>query len=114
LAGGVRRLLLAKAEAGVEEVPCMGTKTPNEHWDREQWAPDAPEAPLEEGGEVWNRHQMEFDNTGTPHEGDGREAYPPDPANVPDTEQADMEHISGRGKPSGESHWGRVDDSSKG
>jgi hypothetical protein len=89
----------------------MGTKqTPGEHWDREQWAPDAPEKPLDEGGEVWNRRQMEVDNTGTPREGEGREGNPPDLANVPETEQADMDHISGRGMPSGESHWERTED----
>jgi len=93
----------------------MGTEQkPSEHWDREQWAPDAPETPLEEGGEVWNRRQMEVDNTGTPREGEGREGLPPDLGGVPETEAADVEHISGRGKPSGESHWDRVDDTSRG
>ena len=58
---------------------------------------------------MWNRRQLEFDNTGTPREGEGREAHPPDLADVPETEQADMEHVSGRGMPSGESHWQRVD-----
>lgn len=92
----------------------MGTKeTPREHWDGEQVAPDGPDEPLDEGGEVWNRRQMEFDNTGTEREGTGREAFPPDLGDVPETESADMEHISGRGNPSGESHWDRVDDTSR-
>lgn len=93
----------------------MGTKqTPGEHWDREQVAPDAPDDRGDEGGAVWNRREMEFDNTGTSREGEGREALPPDLADVPETESADMENISGRGQPSGESHWDRVDDDKTG
>ena len=86
------------------------TQKPGEHWDREQWAPDAPEDVVEKGGEVWNRRQMELDNSGTPREGQGREAYPPNLTDVPETEAADMEHVSGRGMPSGESHWERSED----
>lgn len=93
----------------------MGTKqTPDERWDREQWANDAPDEARDEGGAVWNRRQMEVDNTGTPREGTGREANPADLAGVAETESADTEHISGRGQPSGESHWDRTEDSNAG
>lgn len=88
----------------------MDRKQTGEHWDREEMARDTPGVPEDEQeGEVWNRRQMEFDNTGTPREGEGREALPPDPGAVPDPGTPDMEHISGRGMPSGESHWGRTD-----
>ena len=51
---------------------------------------------------------MEFDNTGTEREGTGRESTG-DVLTGTGPESADMESISGRGKPSGESHWERVE-----
>lgn len=83
--------------------------TPNQNWDREQWAPDNPGPDATDQDATWNRQQMEVDNTGTEREGLGREAVDLDTANVLDEGTADMDSISGRGKPSGESHWERTD-----
>jgi len=91
----------------------MGTKQESEHWDRHEWAPDDAARETTKDAEVWNRRQVEVDNTGTGREGEGRESFPPDMARVPDDESADQEHISGRGMPSGESHWQRVDDTKR-
>jgi hypothetical protein len=84
-------------------------RTQPEHWDREQVERDVDGLPAADQGDVWNRQQMEFDNTGTDREGTGREAMPDDLTGTTDTETADMEHISGRGMPSGESHFERND-----
>jgi hypothetical protein len=83
--------------------------TPSQHWDREQWAPDNPGPDATDQDATWNRQQMEVDNTGTEREGLGREGVDLDTANDVDEGTADMDAISGRGKPSGESHWGRTD-----
>lgn len=83
-------------------------RTQDAHWDRDQVERDVDGLPAADQGEVWNRQQMEFDNTGTDREGTGREAMPDDLTGT-DTETADMEHISGRGMPSGESHFERND-----
>jgi hypothetical protein len=93
---------------GFEEVPYMGTKqTPGEHWDSEQIARDTEGAPPEgtPQGEVWNRHQMDIDDPGD------------DPDALTRTEvdeEPDAGGLSGKGQPSGESHWDRVDDTSRG
>jgi hypothetical protein len=85
----------------------MGTKqNPGEHWDREQMERDTEGAPPKgtPQAEVWNRHQMEIDDPGD------------DPAAVRRTDvddQAPAGGLSGRGQPSGESHWDRVDDTSR-
>ena len=45
------------------------TKTPGEHWDRDQMERDTEGTPAgEPQGDVWNRHQMEIDDTGTESE----------------------------------------------
>ena len=87
----------------------MDRKEPRDpNWNREQWSPDNPGANVSEADEVWNKDQMEFDNTGTEREGTGRESTG-DVLTGTGPESADMESISGRGKPSGESHWERVE-----
>lgn len=85
-------------------------QTPDGHWDRDQVErdTDGPPADVPETDEVWNRQQMEFDNTGTEREGTGREALPDDLTGT-DTGTADMDHVSGRGMPSGEGHFERND-----
>ena len=85
-----------------------GELSPDEHWNREQVERDTAGADATDTDDVWNRQQMEFDNTGTEREGTGREAQAGDLA-ATDAGSADMEHISGRGMPSGESHWDRVE-----
>jgi hypothetical protein len=86
-------------------------RTQDEHWDRDQVQRDVDdEVPAADQGEVWNRQQMEFDNSGTEREGTGREAMPDDVTGTTDTGTADMDHISGRGMPSGgEGHFERND-----
>ena len=84
-------------------------RTQDEHWDRDQVERDVDNLPASDQGEVWNRQQMEFDNSGTDREGTGREAQPDDLTGTTDTGTADMEHISGRGMPSGEGHFERND-----
>jgi hypothetical protein len=77
-------------------------QTPGEHWDGTQMERDTEGEP--EGkpqGEVWNRHQMETDDTGI-----DKEAM--DPTRVDETTEAGG--LSGHGQPSGESHWQRVED----
>ena len=69
---------------------------PNEDWDRSQvpeegTSPDAPPA------ETWNRTQME------PNGSDGDDPRDPETAD-------DSGPLSGGGRPSGESHWERVDE----
>jgi hypothetical protein len=81
---------------------------PGQHWDRDQVERDNPGADATETDEVWNRQQMEFDNTGTDREGTGREALPEDLTRT-DAGTADMDHVSGRGMPSGEGHFERND-----
>ena len=90
-------------------------RTQDPHWDRDQverdvdGVPAADSVPAADQGDVWNRQQMEFDNTGTEREGTGREAMPDNVAGTTDPGTADMDHISGRGMPSGESHFERND-----
>lgn len=81
----------------------MGTKdTRGEHWDREQMARDTEGAPPEgtPQDEVWNRHQMDFDDPGD----DPNAIHRRDP-----DDELPAGGLSGRGQPSGESHWSRVD-----
>ena len=86
----------------------MGTKqTPGEHWDGEQVARDTEGAPPEgtPQDDVWNRHQMKIDDMGADT----------DPSNMPLVDdEPPAGGLSGHGQPSGESHWDRVDDTSKG
>ena len=82
----------------------MGTKqTPGEHWDGEQVSRDTPGAPPEgtPQDEVWNRHQMETDDTGHDTDATDRTDVADEPA---------VGGLSGGGQPSGESHWQRVED----
>jgi hypothetical protein len=86
----------------------MGTKqTPGEHWDREQMARDTEGEPPEgtPQGDVWNRNQMEIDDA-------GEEADAVQRTDLGD--EAPVGGLSGRGQPSGESHWDRVDDDETG
>jgi hypothetical protein len=87
-------------------------KTRDETWEREQWASDT-DAPTEgEHKETWNRHQWASDNPGTSGDtiGVANEATDASPSlNDLDEGTADMHGISGRGKPSGESHFERND-----
>ena len=79
------------------------TKTPGEHWDRDQMERDTEGSPQgEPQGDVWNRHQMEIDDTGTESE-----AAAERPA-IDDGTPAGG--LSGHGQPSGESHWERSED----
>jgi hypothetical protein len=79
------------------------TKTPGEHWDRDQMERDTEGAT--EGkpqGDVWNRHQMEIDDGTTETEArTGRPAVDQD---------SSAGGLSGHGQPSGESHWERSED----
>lgn len=78
-------------------------RTPGQHWDRDQVERDTDGKPEGEQGEVWNRHQMETDDTGTDRVGGGideRESGVDEPA---------VGGLSGRGQPSGESHFERND-----
>jgi hypothetical protein len=79
------------------------TKTPGEHWDRDQMERDT-EGALEgkPQGDVWNRHQMQIDDTGTESE-----AALERPAIDEGTPAGGL---SGHGQPSGESHWERSED----
>jgi hypothetical protein len=86
--------------------------TTDQPWDREQLEPDNPGPDTTDQDQVWNRHEMEVDNTGTEREGLGREAVDLGTASEADEGTADMDSISGRGKPSGESHWERTEKSS--
>lgn len=83
-------------------------ETPGQHWDREQVSRDTAGSPAGEQGEVWNRHQMEIDDTGTDADAVRRTDLD-DTVAGPDTGTPDMSGISGRGQPSGESHWDRVE-----
>ena len=78
------------------------TRTPGEHWDRDQMERDTEGAPADKPqGDVWNRHQMEIDDTGTE-----AEATLERPAVDEGTPAGGL---SGHGQPSGESHWDRVE-----
>ncbi len=90
------------------------TKKQNESWQREQWASE-DDATTETGQKpTWDRHQWASDNPGTSPDTIGGTGAD-DVVGTTDVsrndldESADMDHISGRGKPSGESHWERVD-----
>jgi hypothetical protein len=87
-------------------------QTTDQHWDRDQVTPDNPGPDATDDDQVWNRHQMDADDTGTEREGLGREGVDLVTATEADEGTADMDAISGRGKPSGESHWERTDRSS--
>lgn len=82
------------------------TKTPGEHWDRDQMERDTEGAPVDKPqGDVWNRHQMETDDPGD------------DPNAVRRTDLDDETSaggLSGGGQPSGESHWESTEDAPKG
>ena len=85
----------------------MGTKqTPGEHWDGEQMERDTAGVPVgKPQDDVWNRHQMKIDDTGSDT----------DPSHMPLVDdEPPAGGLSGHGKPDGESHWDRVDDTSKG
>jgi hypothetical protein len=82
--------------------------TPGQHWDREQVERDTEGVPAGEQADVWNRHQMEFDETGTEGEGPTRAGTDEaDPTRVVDEEA--VGGLSGGGQPSGESHFDRND-----
>ena len=78
------------------------TKTPGEHWDRDQMERDTEGAT--EGkpqGDVWNRHQMDIDDTGNEAEA---------ALERPETDEGTPAGgLSGHGQPSGEGHWDRVE-----
>jgi hypothetical protein len=78
-------------------------KTPGEHWDGTQMERDTEGEPPDgtPQGEVWNRHQMETDDTGVDTED-------VEPTRVDDDTSAGG--LSGHGQPSGESHWARTED----
>lgn len=78
-------------------------QTPGEHWDREQMERDTTGVPEDvPQAEVWNRHQMETD--------DGSSAVDAETLDQTDEDDAlAAGGLSGRGQPSGESHWDRVD-----
>jgi hypothetical protein len=79
------------------------TKTPGQHWDRDQMERDTEGAPVDKPqGDVWNRHQMETDDTGTGPEGALERPV------IDDGTAAGG--LSGHGQPSGESHWERSED----
>jgi hypothetical protein len=87
------------------------TRDPN--WKREQWASDEV-ADEGEHKPTWNRHQWASDNPGTSGDTIGVANADADldgstSLNDRDAGTADMEHISGRGKASGESHFERND-----
>ena len=91
-------------------------ETRDPKWDRDQWAPDRDdEVPEGEHKATWNRHQWASDQAGTSPDTiggagvDGTVTGATETANELDEETADMHGISGRGKPSGESHWERND-----
>ena len=86
-------------------------KTPGQHWDREQVERDTEGPPAGEQDEVWNRHQMEIDNTGTDAERvTGTHAGRDVDADLPgDMDDPAVGGLSGGGQPSGESHWERTD-----
>ena len=79
------------------------TKSPGEHWDRDQMERDT-EGTTEDKpqGDVWNRHQMEIDDTGT--EAEAALERPGIDEGTP------AGGLSGHGQPSGESHWQRSED----
>ena len=81
----------------------MSDETTRDHWDREQWAKDNTETDVakDQSTRVWNRQQVEPDD------------YPSDtPSEHAETEAVDDDAgpLSGRGAPSGEQHWDRVDE----
>ena len=78
-------------------------QTPGQHWDGEEMTRDTAGVTEDKPqGEVWNRHQMETDDT----EGDSKTETVP--ATTLD-EATDAGGLSGHGQPSGESHWERVE-----
>ena len=81
----------------------MSDKTTQDRWNREEWAQDNRETEHhdEESTPVWNRHQVE------PDEYASDESAGQEPADTED----DSGPLSGHGKPSGEQHWDRVDES---
>jgi hypothetical protein len=81
--------------------------TPGQHWDREQVERDTEGVPPGEQGDVWNRHQMETDETGTEREGMTR--VDPDEHDPTRVDDPAVGGLSGHGQPSGESHFERND-----
>lgn len=71
-----------------------------EHWDRSQ-RPDEGTDPEAPATPVWDREQMEIDDTG---EGE-RSGDPREPALADDAGP-----LTGGGHPPGEGHWERVDE----
>jgi hypothetical protein len=84
------------------------TNKPTERWQREQWASDDDAKTDTEHKPTWDRHHWASDNPGTSPDTIGGTGADPDRGDR--VESADMDHISGRGMPSGESHWERVED----
>lgn len=69
------------------------------HWDREQWAKDEPvDKSSPEKDKTWNRHDWASDEQPTPGDGEGGTGHSPGETGP-----------TGRGMPSGEGHWERVD-----
>ena len=77
-------------------------ETPCKHWDRDQVERDTDGVPAGEQGEVWNRHQMETDDTGV----DRLDSTPTLSGEVEDPAAGGL---SGHGQPAGESHFERND-----
>jgi hypothetical protein len=70
------------------------------HWDREQVAPDGGSEPKEPQGKTWERHEWASDTApGNPEDAEDERA----------TEGPGAAGPTGKGMPSGESHWQRVD-----
>jgi hypothetical protein len=80
--------------------------TPGQHWDRQQVERDTGGSPAGEQGDVWNRHQMETDDTGTDRDATTRANPDEHETGVDD---AAAGGLSGQGQPSGESHFERND-----
>lgn len=73
------------------------------HWDRDQWAEDdGKRDPKEPQAETWQRGQVRPDL-----EGDAELTAPTEPDRAG---AADAGDLSGRGQPSGESHFDRTEE----